>query len=263
MFHKKLIVFAMVFVIAVATALPAFAADYTVIFKDKPPMFFDWGCPSPVWYNCNSKWAQPRTSGSSPHIGVDILSPFGTEVLAVDDGMITHDGTYTVNLVLTADGTGNYVCRYRHLSHQEPVGYVSKGDKIGESGNENGLYGSHLHFVGVHSGLKHRTEMQYRWTTEWTTNIERLTPETIIVWHRKSGTSTWTNGGSPTALGNFRYEYNFANKYPSGTTIEWMITYKRSGVSQWGTGPAKFTKPDSNPNATIYKYDFWTNTVTY
>ena len=184
-----------------------------------------------------------------------------------------------------------YYCYYYHLSSKQPNGYYNKGAQVASSGNEGGAYAAHLHFGGINTSLKWcRNETNYRWTSgfwnvgrdvdafsreQWNGNYCRITayfkdengtypPGEIVMYHRRSGTSTWTAGGSMTSEGNNVYYYSFSGKYPSGTSINWLVRIKRSGlgtVYSWCFAPAKYDQPDPNPNATSYAYAYFTNTL--
>jgi murein DD-endopeptidase MepM/ murein hydrolase activator NlpD len=82
------------------------------------------------------------------HTGIDIAVPVGTEVIAVADGKIEPAnwgkayGTQAVQKV-----AGGWVI-HAHLSHLDVKAgdHVTKGQKIGKSGNTGNSSGPHLHF---------------------------------------------------------------------------------------------------------------------
>ena len=294
----KIKLFGLLIVIAILLSqnMPAYAYSYNVVFSNVPPSILNWNCPTSTWWSVNSKWNQPRpvTGGTNPHRGIDILAPFGTELKAVWSGWTTHVGTYTIQqrLDINNDGINNdtyYYTYYYHLSNREPEGYYNKGVKIGNTGNEGGLWGDHLHFGGLDSGTTWcRNEVCYRWTSNWNggkdvdsfSNVQWNNPSCQItayfkdengvyapgevkIFHRQHGISTWTDGGLMTNAGNYNYTYNFSGKYPSGTQIDWLVRIKRSGLSVYSYcwAPAKFDQPDPNPNATSYAYAYYLNTL--
>ena len=107
----------------------------------------------------NSGFFKTRTVGTSPHIGVDLKAPIGTDVYSFGDGKISSTGY--------SDGTGKFVVieysngdkvRFMHLSEIN----VGKGDvvsegqvfaKTGNSGYSNKSkgkhYPAHLHIDGA------------------------------------------------------------------------------------------------------------------
>jgi murein DD-endopeptidase MepM/ murein hydrolase activator NlpD len=82
------------------------------------------------------------------HTGIDMAVPVGTEVIAVADGKIESAnwgksyGTQAVQKV-----AGGWVI-YAHLSELDvkPGQQITKGQKIGKSGNTGNSSGPHLHF---------------------------------------------------------------------------------------------------------------------
>ncbi len=92
-----------------------------------------------------------------------------------------------------------------------------------------------------------------------------ISPSEVEILHRKAGTSTWRDGGSMYYKGNYIYEYYFYGKYPAGTSINWLVRIKRSGLSvyvySYCWAPAKYDQPDPNPNSTSNPYAYYTNTI--
>jgi murein DD-endopeptidase MepM/ murein hydrolase activator NlpD len=295
---KKLIC-SFIFTITLALPINAYAYSYNVVFDNVPPSILNWGCPSPTWAGINSKWEQPRPVGTNPHQGVDVQSSYGTEVYAVWNGWLSllwEDSTgYNVQLKIDANNNGvqddpTYYCRYYHLQNYGYPGYYSKGSLIGHSGYSSA---PHLHFGGTYSSAKwYRNETQYRWTSYWnsgrevdsfsrvlwntpSTNRASITayfkdengyyqPSEVRLYHRRNGTSAWTDGGTMTYSGSYVYTYNFSGLYSSGTTINWLVRIKRSGLGSvypYAWAPAKYDQPDPNPNATSYTYAYYTNTI--
>jgi murein DD-endopeptidase MepM/ murein hydrolase activator NlpD len=86
------------------------------------------------------------------HTGVDFAVPSGTDILAVDDGVIANANwgkSYGTQLVqqITVNDQKRWVI-YAHLSKSlvKPGDAVVKGQHIGESGNTGNSSGPHLHF---------------------------------------------------------------------------------------------------------------------
>ncbi len=86
------------------------------------------------------------------HTGVDFAVPTGTDIIAVDDGVIANAnwgksyGTQIVQKV-GLHSKARWVI-YAHLSKSlvKPGDTVVKGQHIGESGNTGNSSGPHLHF---------------------------------------------------------------------------------------------------------------------
>ncbi|WP_139490226.1 M23 family metallopeptidase [Brevibacillus dissolubilis] len=193
----------------------------------------------------------------------------------------------------------NVFVKYDHLSSiVVSSGAVTKGQLVARSGSENGVYPAHLHFGlrrdtgtdGV-SDVWIRNEPYYRHVTGWdngkdldfisystfnsnTASVyayahdsageESINSGDVVIFHRKQGTSAWT---ATTATKNgHQFTVNMTGRYPAGTIIEWTARANRSSVKgvismYWGFHPPKYYQPDYDPNATAYKYDFFTNTV--
>jgi murein DD-endopeptidase MepM/ murein hydrolase activator NlpD len=292
----KSIIFLIVLIITILSfSQPLFAYSYSEVFGNYPPSILNWNCPTNVWYSITSKWNQPRSVGTNPHQGVDIAAPYGSRVNAVWYGWVESIGTYSIRLRVDSNGNGLmdepvYYCYYYHLSAKKPNGYYSKGAQVGSSGNEGGTMAAHLHFGGIDTNIKWcRNETNYRWTSNWNAGRDvdsfsreqwngsscnitayfkdeagTYIPYEVRLYHRKNGTSTWTDGGNMTAIGYNIYSYNFSGKYPSGTTINWLVRIKRGGLGStycWCFAPAKYNQPDPNPNASAYRYAYFTNTI--
>ena len=269
---------------------PLFAYSYNEVFGKYPPYTINWGCPLPSWAQINSKWNQPRNVGTNPHQGVDVQASSGTRVNAVWNGWVEKIDSDTMRLLIDVNNdqikneTVHY-CYYDHLSYIKPNAYYVKGAQVGNSGGNP----AHLHFGVRNSSLKWcRNEANYRYTTYWYNGrdvdvfsreqwsgsscqitiyirdegVNKIAGE-VRIYHRKNGTSTWTNGGSMTRSG-YVYSYSFSGKYPSGTSINWLVRIKRTDIVityPYCFAPAKYDQPNENPNATSYAYAFFTNTL--
>lgn len=292
---KKYIAFLLTFAMVLMVGSTAFAYSYDEVFKNAPPQIINWGCPTATWYSVSSKWNQPRDIGTNPHQGIDIAAPYGTTLKCVWSGWTTKIGTYSIRqkIDINNDGIQNdaeYNCDYYHLSSRSADGYYAKGSTIGATGNEGGAYAAHLHFGGVDNSYRwFRNETNYRWTTNWnggkaadsysnvqwnspscqitvyfnTTSGLPESPGEVRIFHRQHGTTTWTDGGLMTNAGSYNYTYNFSGKYASGTSINWLVRIKRSGLSVYSYcfAPSMYVQPDPNPNAPANAYPYYQNTL--
>lgn len=278
------------------------ASAYDIVFGNTILPLLTFNSPlsstsSSGFVNVNSKWNQPRTSGTNPHNGVDLQAALDTPVYAPWAGWvigINVVGNADIQFLVDANNDrvqndGDYYVRFYHLNSREANGYKTKGALIGYSGNQGG-YPAHLHFgiCSISGGLKwFRNEVNYRhlssanWNAgqdldiygqvRWNNN----TPSLIAYAHDETGTKAltevrmyyrttisgaWTDGGVMTKSGN-TYSYNFNGKFSTGTTVYWMVRLTRGTISQRAFCPAKFYQPTSNPNSSSYAYGYWTNTM--
>ncbi len=85
----------------------------------------------------------------SPHNGLDIAAPLGTDIKSMATGIVALTGDYFYNgkFVLIDHGCG-LSSIYIHMSYisVEKGDYVLKGDKIGEVGSTGRSTGNHLHW---------------------------------------------------------------------------------------------------------------------
>ena len=85
----------------------------------------------------------------SYHSGTDYRAKIGTDIIAVNDGIvkIAQNRFYSGNSIILDHGQGVYSC-YFHLSkmHYKVGDRVKKGQVIGLSGDTGRITGPHLHF---------------------------------------------------------------------------------------------------------------------
>lgn len=278
------------------------ASAYDIVFSNTPPTIVNFISPLSTtstsgFVGVNSKWNQPRSTGTNPHNGVDLQASLNTSVYAPYAGWATGinvTGSYDVQLLVDANKNkvkddGDYYIRFYHMNAREADGYKAQGQLIGKSGNQGGVP-AHLHFgiCSINGGLKWlRNEVNYRylssknWTSgqdldiysqvQWNNNTASIIAyirddgakkslSEVRMYYRTTPSGAWTDGGTMTKSGD-TYSYDFGSLFPSGTTVYWMARLTRSGVSQTAFCPAKYYQPTSNPNSTSYPYGYWTNTI--
>ena len=118
-----------------------------------PPVITNaaWLCPVAGPNAFGDTWGAPR-SGGRTHKGVDMMSPFGTPVVAVVAGSVTmRTNTLGGNTIWLAGSDGN-AYYYAHLSSWEgSARSVSAGEVIGYVGHTGDTTANHLHFE-IHPG---------------------------------------------------------------------------------------------------------------
>ncbi len=118
---------------------------------DAPVISSDLVCPVAGPHAFGDTWGASR-SGGRHHEGTDIISPFGTPIVAMDDGNAKMKTTSLGgnSIGLTADDGTYYF--YAHLSSWEgPSRHVSKGEVIGYVGHTGDTSVNHLH-IEIHPG---------------------------------------------------------------------------------------------------------------
>lgn len=290
--------------VSAVSASAAYSAMSEVFVPNAIDATTRWG--SPVKLNgaesfptVTSKWCEVRTTGTSPHVGVDLSAGKSYNVVAVTAGTLKRDRADTsYNTTSLSTGKANVYCHYEHMlaADIKADGYYNKGDKIGVPGTA-GTSALHLHFGAYNkntlSGRKsYRTETLYRNTAKWdygrhldvfskvnwlgngkaemtvsfsgSNNANTEKPKEVRVYYRKAGTSNWIDGGVMTNVSGYKYQYDFSKVLSKGTAFEWTARITRNKTVSSGNtlfAPAKFYNPPANPNATTAKYAFFTNTV--
>lgn len=119
---------------------------------------FTWPVPGYSYISSDYGWRDCPFHGRELHSGIDLAAPYGTAVLAADDGKVIHSGwlgSYG-NAVIISHGGGLYTL-YGHNSSLV-VSYgaqVSKGQKIARVGSTGSSTGNHSHFEVRKGGNSH------------------------------------------------------------------------------------------------------------
>lgn len=204
---------------------------------------------TPLVAEVNSKWNQPRDTGTTPHRGVDLAVPAGTPVYSVLNGWVAYQsgktpaGRCCVNdtgavkweMVIQLDWNRNHRrddAVYLKYDHLERVGFVRTGawvtpaSQVATSGNEGGTVGAHLHFgllspkdpVG-NDGQWTSMEPHYRWVADWRAGADldyisavRLSTNNVV-----EATAYVVSGGQRTPL-------------PPDHVV---LFHRRSGAAEW------------------------------
>lgn len=118
---------------------------------DPPPSTGGLVCPVAGTVAFGDTWGDPRPGGRH-HEGVDMISPLGTPLVAIDDGVATMKTTSLGgNSVGLRANDGTYFF-YAHLSSWEgPSRAVHAGEVIGYVGHTGDTSVNHLHFE-IHPG---------------------------------------------------------------------------------------------------------------
>lgn len=96
-------------------------------------------------------WGAPRSGGRS-HEGVDMMSPFGTPLVAVESGAAQFSQNALGGNAIWLQGSSGTRYYYAHLSSYEGSSRsVSQGEVIGYVGATGNTTANHLHFE-VHPG---------------------------------------------------------------------------------------------------------------
>lgn len=107
----------------------------------------DWVCPIQGPTGFADTWGEPR-SGGRKHEGVDMISPRGTTIVAVVDGVATPQQNELGGTTIWFTGADGNKYYYAHLDSYANLGNVVKGEVIGYVGDTGNAKFStpHLHF---------------------------------------------------------------------------------------------------------------------
>lgn len=108
-------------------------------------------CPVQGSYAFADTWGAPRSGGRS-HEGVDMISPTGTPLVAVESGSVRFSTNRLGGNAAWVTGNSGTTYYYAHLSSfTGGGGSVSRGQEIGRVGSTGNAGVAHLHFE-VHPG---------------------------------------------------------------------------------------------------------------
>lgn len=103
-------------------------------------------CPVAGPHSFVDSWGAPRSGGRS-HQGTDMISPFGTPVVAAQTGTASHGSSSLGGLSAYVYGDSGDFTYYAHLSSFGASGHLSAGTVIGYVGSTgNAGTVNHLHF---------------------------------------------------------------------------------------------------------------------
>ena len=129
--------------------------------KDMEKSYWKRGFIQPVEGRISGNFGGQRVMNGkkmSPHAGMDIAAPEGTEVRAAGDAIVSLNADnlfYSGNVIVLDHGYGLHTI-YAHLSEMnvEPGQKVRKGDVIGKVGKTGRVTGPHLHWGASLKGIK-------------------------------------------------------------------------------------------------------------
>ena len=108
-------------------------------------------CPIKAPYAFADTWGAPR-SGGRRHQGVDMISPTGTPIIAVESGTMSISRNRLGGNAMWLSGNSGTKYYYAHLSsYAAGSGSVSQGQVLGYNGQTGNAGTPHLHFQ-VHPG---------------------------------------------------------------------------------------------------------------
>ena len=117
------------------------------------PFFFQSGFIWPVKGRLSGVYGSQRILNGKPrrpHLGVDIVIPTGTPIVATADGIIriAHSGMFFTGKTVAIDHGHGLVSIYAHMSEVsvENGQRVRKGAPIGKVGATGRVTGAHLHW---------------------------------------------------------------------------------------------------------------------
>ncbi|WP_223067305.1 M23 family metallopeptidase [Paenibacillus caui] len=199
----------------------------------------------------NSKTNQPRTTGTSPHVGTDISMAAGRNVYAIYSGKVVSKNTDTSsqlgNIIINLDTNNNgtpdgFYIKYLHIvpSSSLSVGSsVSRTTVVGTIDTYK-VFPPHLHFARTDS----TDSISYK----------------LYNLYRHTSISTWNNGESLDYLAGDSIVGS--SVYITGYTMDdgaWedlstiYVYYKIGSTGTWSSTPKQMTKFNTYGR---WKYDF-------
>lgn len=200
----------------------------------------------------------------------------------------------------------NVYVRYDHLSEVNVIEGqpVSQIQRIGKSGNEGGSVAAHLHFgmmvrfstsssrpnLWMPNSPFYTQETDWRGGSmldfisfpNWRSNYasvfaygfdqnmpyyKPIAARDVWFFHRISGSGSPWNRQQAKKGANDSFYFNFGDKYPNNTLVEWMVQANRTDLKNtgfpyyWAYYPAKFAQPASDPNSTPNTFNGLVSTV--
>jgi murein DD-endopeptidase MepM/ murein hydrolase activator NlpD len=102
-------------------------------------------CPVHGFNSFVDSFGWPR-SGGRTHQGIDLISAYGTPIIAVQSGYASAHPNYLGGNAVIVESSGGDYTYYAHLSRYGTLGYVSAGTIIGYVGATGDTNTPHLHF---------------------------------------------------------------------------------------------------------------------
>lgn len=146
---KIFIIFIMIICIFFIPNLAVLSKDENIIASEDFKSNYGFLWPIPNYTNISSYFGRrnrPVSGGSSYHLGLDIPAPEGSNLIAIDDGIVTFSGwgagggyTITYDLVSHPEIKISY-CHMSPVIFFSEKDYIKKGEKLGTVGPKN-VYG--------------------------------------------------------------------------------------------------------------------------
>ena len=116
---------------------------------------------NPIWPLPGVTYISAGYNGYPGHKGLDIAGPYGTPVVAAEDGQVIVANNYdswgdSWGYYVLIYHNGTYTTRYAHLSSVavSQGQYVTAGTVVGYEGATGNVTGPHLHFEVYQNGTR-------------------------------------------------------------------------------------------------------------